>query len=60
MLRSTRFQAIVLVAVGALLGYAAASSNGRWNWQAKAEPSSPASEKSPATRATPSESLSKM
>jgi arylsulfatase A-like enzyme len=48
MLKSTRFQAIVLVAAGVLLGYAAASSNGRWPWQAKAEPSSPASDPSPA------------
>ncbi|HTU22013.1 MAG TPA: arylsulfatase, partial [Gemmataceae bacterium] len=55
MLRSTRFQAIVLVAVGALLGYAAASSNGRWSWPAKAEPPSPEVGKSPATRAAPSE-----
>jgi arylsulfatase A-like enzyme len=38
MLKSTRFQAIVLVGVGALLGYAAASSNERGNRQAEAAP----------------------
>jgi arylsulfatase A-like enzyme len=38
MWKSTRFQAIVLVAVGALLGYAAASGKERWNWQAQAAP----------------------
>ncbi len=40
MLKSTRFQAIVLVAVGALLGYAAASGKERWNWQVEAAPPS--------------------
>jgi arylsulfatase len=40
MWKSTRCQAIVLVAVGALLGYAAASGSGRWNRQAEAAPPS--------------------
>jgi arylsulfatase A-like enzyme len=40
MLKSTKFQAIVLVAVGALLGYAAASGTERWNRQAEAAPPS--------------------
>lgn len=39
MLKSARVQAIVLVAVGALLGYVAASGKERWNWQAKSAPS---------------------
>ncbi len=40
MWKSTRFQAIVLVVVAALLGYAAASGKERWNWQATAAPPS--------------------
>ncbi len=40
MWKSPRFQAIVLVAVGALLGYGAASGSGRWNRQAEAAPPS--------------------
>jgi arylsulfatase A-like enzyme len=38
MLKSVRLQAIVLVTVGALLGYAAASGKGLWNWKAEAQP----------------------
>jgi arylsulfatase A-like enzyme len=55
MWKSTKFQAIVLVAFGALLGYAAASGNGRWNWQAKAEPASSPADPSQATHASPAE-----
>ena len=38
MLKSTRLQAIVLVAVGALLGYAVATGSLRLNWPATAAP----------------------
>ncbi len=41
MFRSTRFQAVVLVAVGSLLGYAAATSGMRLGWTANAAPVGP-------------------